>query len=66
MRQVIDEYGNKVVGLFKKSDGSFIVNDAEQYKKSILERARVDEIAELKDRLNRLETILNNLLILNK
>lgn len=62
MKQIIDKNGNKISGLYKKSDGSIVVVDADNFKKHITEKNRVDEILELKDRVNILESLIEKFL----
>lgn len=62
MKQVVDHFGEKVVGLFKKEDGSLVVSNKLAFDKSILEKKRVDEITELKDRLSHMEKLIQQLI----
>lgn len=62
MKQVVDHRGDKVVGLFKKEDGSLVVSNKVAFEKSVLEKKRVDEVLELHERIDRLENIIQKLL----
>lgn len=67
MKQVVDHRGEKVIGLFKKEDGSLTVSNKAAFDKSVLEKKRVDEITELKDRVAHMETLIQQLInTLNK
>ena len=63
MKQVVDHRGDKVIGLFKKEDGSIVVSNKVAYEKSVLEKKRVDEITELKDRVANMETLIRELIL---
>lgn len=62
MKQVVDYRGDKVIGLFKKEDGSLVVSNKVAFDKSVLEKNRVDEITELKDRVARMESLILELI----
>ena len=62
MKSVIDSTGKLISGLFRKSDGSLSVIDNDLYNKYKLELKRASEIEELKDKITRLESIVNSLL----
>lgn len=62
MKQVVDHRGEKVIGLFKKEDGSLVVSNKAAFEKSMLEKKRVDEITELKDRLSHMEKLIHQLI----
>lgn len=62
MKQVVDANGTKLVGIFKKSDGSIVVINPKEFKQQTLEKNRIDEIADLKRRLLALEEIVKNLI----
>lgn len=62
MKQVVDATGNKLVGIFKKSDGSIVVINPKEFKQQTLEKTRIDEIADLKRRLVVLEEIIQKLI----
>lgn len=62
MKQVVDRRGDKVVGLFKKEDGSLVVSNKIAYEKSLLEKKRVDEITELRDRVAHMESLILELI----
>ena len=66
MRQVVDTLGNKLVGIFKKSDGSIVVVNPNEYKKAIDEKNMMTEISELKERITHLEQLIQEFLVLNK
>lgn len=58
MKQIIDASGNKIVGLFKKEDGSIVVIDKTEYSKKLLEKQKSEEILDLKRRIEMLETLI--------
>lgn len=62
MKQVVDANGNKLVGIFKKSDGSIVVINPKEFKQQTLEKFRIDEIADLKRRLIAVEEIIQKLI----
>lgn len=58
MKQVVDASGNKLVGIFKKDDGSIVVINPHEYKKVVKEISMLEEIVDLKERLSQLEHII--------
>jgi hypothetical protein len=64
MKQIIDSAGNKILGLFKKDDGSIVSLDKTEYNKKNLEKQKADEIIELKNRIDLLEELI--IKVLNK
>jgi hypothetical protein len=58
MKQIITSNGDKIKGLFRKPDGSLVVNDPEAYRKAILEKSREEEFEILKQKVNSMENML--------
>lgn len=63
MKQIIDEAGNKIIGLFKKDDGSIVSINNLEYSRKLLEKQKTEEIQDLKARLEILEKLILNKLI---
>lgn len=64
MKQIVDSAGNKILGLFKKADGSIVSLDKTEYNRKILEKKKADEMIELKERIRVLEELITT--VLNK
>lgn len=58
MKQVLDNQGNPIKGLYKNKDGSIIVNDPESYKKAMLESNREKEFDLLKQKVGSMESMV--------
>ena len=59
MKQVINKDGEPIRGLFRNSDGSIVVNDPQAYNKAIIELNREKEFDDMKNRVNRMEDMIN-------
>lgn len=60
MQQVVDSAGNKLVGIFKKNDGSIVVINPNEFKKVVGENNVLLEISELKERITQLEKLIQD------
>jgi hypothetical protein len=58
MKKVLSIDGSEISGLFRSDDGSLIVNDPISYKKAITEKNRENEFDLLKEKVNRMESLL--------
>ena len=63
MKQVLDVHGNKITGLYKKDDGSFVVVDKDGFKKSQSAKATINglknEVNTLKEQMAKIMEMLN-------
>lgn len=58
MKKIIDDSGNMVTGMFRDTNGCIVIKDNNSFNKYKQEQ----EIIELKERLIKMETLLNKLL----
>ncbi len=58
MKQVISSDGSEIRGLYRNQDGFLVVDDPIAYQKAIAEKNREIEFDMLKNRLNKVESLL--------
>jgi hypothetical protein len=58
MKQVIDNNGNPIKGLYKSENGSIVVNDPDSYHKAIKEMQREKEFDLIKQKVYNMESMI--------
>jgi hypothetical protein len=61
--KIVDSAGNPIVGMTRGLHGVISINNKSEYDRYMREKAMVGEIESLTDRIDRLESILNTLII---